>query len=68
MIFLCHTIIDCGKKRDYGGDAGTNFELRGLLSEDVMIMAKKFVELEYSLDCLTTLLSGEFEEKSNLIL
>ena len=31
-------------------------------------MAKKFVELEYGLDCLTTLLSGEFEEKSSLIL
>lgn len=33
-----------------------------------MIMAKKFVELEYSLDCLTTLLSGELEEKGHLIL
>ena len=51
-----------------GGDAGISFELRGLLSEDVMIMAKKFVELEYGLDCLTTLLSGEIEGKSNLIL
>jgi len=51
-----------------GGAFGTSFELRGLLSQDVMIIAKKFVELEYSLDCLTMLLSGEYEEKSNLIL
>ena len=51
-----------------GGDAGTSFEFRGLLSQDVIIMAKKFVELEYGLDCLTTLLNGEFEEKSNMIL
>ena len=51
-----------------GGGVGTSFELRGLFSEDVMIMAKKFVALEYGLDCLTTLLSGELEEKSNLIL
>ena len=51
-----------------GGDAGTSFELGGLLSEDVMIMAKKFVELEYGLDCLTTLLRGEIEVKSTLIL
>jgi len=33
-----------------------------------MIMAKKFVELEYSLDCLTTLLSGELEKRENIIL
>jgi len=31
-------------------------------------MAKKFVELEYSLGCLTTMLNGEFEERCNLIL
>jgi len=54
--------------RMIGGGVGTSFELRGLLSEDVMILAKKFVELEYSLDCLTTLLSGELEERENIIL
>ncbi len=31
-------------------------------------MAKKFVELEYSLNCLITLLNSEPVEKSNLIL
>ena len=51
-----------------GGAFGTSFELRGLLSQDVMIMAKKFVELEYSLDCLTTLLNSALDEKDNLIL
>jgi hypothetical protein len=51
-----------------GGGVGTGFELRGLLSEDVMIMAEKFVELEYSLDCLTTLLNGDLEKRDNMIL
>jgi hypothetical protein len=51
-----------------GGGVGTSFELRGLLSQDVMIMVKKFAELEYSIDCLMTLLNSEYEEKSHLIL
>ena len=56
------------RRAKVGGAFGTSFELREILSQDVMIMAKKFVELEYGLDCLTTLLSGELEEKNNLIL
>jgi hypothetical protein len=52
----------------YGGAFGMSFELPQLLHKDVMDIAKKFVELEYSLNILTTLLSDEIDERDDLIL
>ena len=49
-----HAVLYGDRNNFIGGAFGMSFELPPFLRQDVMDMAKKFVELEYSLDCLTT--------------
>ena len=55
-------------KEEDGGAVRTHLELPKLLSQDIMIIAKKFVELECSLHWIKTILNEQPQKKDHLIL
>ena len=52
----------------FGGAFRTHLELPKLLSQDIMIIAKKFVELGFSLRWIKTMLNEQPQKKDHLIL